>query len=152
MKHLKLTLCIAATALLTLPNLSLAADEKKPERKRPEGAGGGGRFSPEERLKHMTETLGLTQDQQDKAKAIMEKNAPAMKELFAKGRENLTEEDKTKMKELMKSQMEAISAILTPEQKEKQKAEMEKRGGRRPGGDKPGEKKPGEGGAKPEAK
>ena len=144
MKHIALTLSIAATALLTLPTLSLAADEKKPERKRPEGAGGG-RFSPEERLKHMTETLGLTQEQQDKVKAIQEKNAPAMKELFAKGRENLTEEDKTKMKEMMKTQMEEISTILTPEQKEKQKAEMEKRGspgGRRPGGDKPGEKKP----------
>ena len=144
MKNFTLTLSIAATALLTLPTLSLAADEKKPERKRPEGAGGA-RFSPEERLKHMTETLGLTQEQQEKVKAIQAKNAPAMKELFAKGRENLSDEDKTKMRELMKTQMEEIAAILTPEQKEKQKAEMEKRrgeGGPRRGGDKPGEKKP----------
>lgn len=153
MKHLNLTLSIAATALLTLPTLSLAADEK-PEGKRPGGAGGGQRSTPEERLKKMTETLGLSQEQQDKVKAIQEKNAPAMKELFAKGRENLTEEDKTKMKELFKTQTEEINAILTPEQKEKYKAEMEKRreGGPRRGGDKPGEKKPGEGGAKPEAK
>ena len=143
MKNLKLSLCIAATALLTLPTLSLAADEKKPEGKRPGGAGGpGGRFSAEERLKHMTESLGLTQEQQDKVKAILEKDAPKMKELMAKGRENLTEEDKAKMGELMKAQREEIAAILTPEQKEKQKAEMEKRGGRRPGGDKAGEKKP----------
>lgn len=150
MKHFTLTLSVAAAALLTLPTLSLAADEK-PEGKRPGGAGGpGGRTSPEERLKKMTETLGLSQDQQDKIKAIQEKNAPAMKELMAKGRENLTEDDKTKMKELFKTQMEAINAVLTPEQQEKQKAEMAKRGG--PGGAR-GERKPGEGGGKkPEAK
>ena len=146
MKHIALTLSIA-TALLTLPSVSFAADEKKPEGKRPGGAGGpgGARVSPEERLKKMTELLGLSQEQQDKIKAIQEKNAPAMKELMAKGRENLTEEDKTKMKELFKAQMEATNEVLTAEQKEKWKAEMEKRGGpggRRPGGDKPGEKKP----------
>jgi Spy/CpxP family protein refolding chaperone len=91
------------------------------------GGGGAGRMSPEERLKKMTEELGLTQDQQDKIKAIMEKDAPQFKELMAKGRENLTEEDKTKFRELIKSQMEEIAAVLTPEQKEKFKAAMEKR-------------------------
>ena len=161
MKHFTLTLSVAAAALLTLPSLSLADEKpagekpKRPEGGRP-GAPGGerGRMNPEERLKHMTETLGLSKDQQEKIKAIQEKNAPAMKEIFAKGRENATEEDKTKMHELMKAQMEETSAVLTPEQKEKFKAEMEKRGG--PGGPrgerKPGDKKPGEGGAKPEAK
>lgn len=140
MKNFTLTIGIAATALLTLPTFTLAADEK-PEGKRP---GGGQRMNPEERLKKMTETLGLSQEQQDKIKAIYEKNGPAMKELMAKGRENLTEEDKTKMKELFKTQTEEISAVLTPEQKEKYKAEMEKRreGGARRGGDKPSEKKP----------
>ena len=149
MKHFTLTLSVAAAALFTLPASSFAADEKKPERKRPEGAGApGGRFSPEERLKRMTESLGLSQEQQDKIKAIQEKNGPAMKEIFAKGRENVTEGDKTKVREMMKAQQEEIAAVLTPEQKEKFKAEMEKRraeggpGGRRPGGDKPGEKKP----------
>lgn len=155
MKHFTLTLGIAATALLTLPTLSLAADEKKPEGKRPGGAGGGARPGPEERLKHMTETLGLTEDQQAKVKAIQEKNAPAMKELMAKGRENLTDDDKTKMREFMKTQMEEIGAVLTPEQKEKWKAEMEKRRPQRPGGPEgnrvPGDaRKPGEG--KPEPK
>ncbi len=113
----------------------------KPEAKR-EGRPGG-RMNPEERLKMMTEKLGLTQDQQDKIKAIQEKNAPEFKELMAKGRENLSEADKTKMRELMKSQMEEIGAVLTPEQKEKMK-EMRPAGA---GGDrKPGERKgkPGE--------
>jgi Spy/CpxP family protein refolding chaperone len=121
MKHITLTLSIAATALLTIPSLSLAADEKPATPRQ--------RMSPEERLKKMTETLGLSQEQQDKIKAIFEKNAPAMKEIFAKGRENLTDQDKTRMRELVKSQTEEIAAVLTPEQKEKFKAEMEKRRG-----------------------
>ena len=89
--------------------------------------GGAGRMSPEERLKKMTEELNLTQDQQDKIKAIMAKGADQMKDLMSKGRENLTEEDKNKFREFMKSQFEEISAVLTPEQQEKYKAAMEKR-------------------------
>jgi Spy/CpxP family protein refolding chaperone len=91
----------------------------------------------------LTEKLNLTQEQQDKVKAIQEKNAPEFKELMAKGRENLSEADKTKFRELAKSQMEEIAAILTPEQKEK----MKELRGAGPGGDrKPGERraKPGE--------
>ena len=87
-------------------------------------------MDPAERLKKMTEELGLTQEQQDKIKAIYEKNAPQFKDLMAKGRENLSEDDKTKMRELFKTQTEEIAAVLTPEQKEKYKAAMEKR--RRP--------------------
>jgi Spy/CpxP family protein refolding chaperone len=116
----------------------------KPEGKGERRPGGGeGRMDPAERLKMMTEKLGLTPDQQEKIKAIQEKNAPKFKEFMAKGRENLTEEDKTKFRELMKSQMEEIGAILTPEQKEKMK-ELRPGG---PGGDrKPGERrgKPGD--------
>jgi len=154
MKTFTLTLGIATAALLTIPSLSLGEDKPAGERgRRPGGAGGpGGRVGPEERLKHMTETLGLSAEQQEKVKAIQEKNAPKMKEIFAKGRENITDEDKAKMRELFKSQMEEISAVLTPEQKEKMKAEMAKRGAEgRPGGPR-GERKPGERGAKPEAK
>lgn len=82
----------------------------------------------------MTEELGLTQDQQDKIKAIMEKNAQPLKDLMAKGRENLTDEDKTKFREILTSQAEEIAGVLTPEQKEKFKAAMEKRRAAR-GGD-----------------
>jgi Spy/CpxP family protein refolding chaperone len=147
MKHYTLTMCVAAAALFAIPTAALAQD--KPAGEAPErgerGERGRGRFSPEERLKRMTEALGLTQEQQDKMKAIYEKNAPVFKELMAKGRENLTEEDKTKFRELMKAQGEAIKAVLTPEQKEKAKAEREKRraewekrrGQRRQGGEAP---------------
>ena len=151
MKHYTLTMCVAAAALLAIPSAGFAQDKPagaKPAGEAPaRGERGRGRFSPEERLKRMTETLGLTQEQQDKIKAIYDKNAPAFKELMAKGRGNLTDEDKTKLRELMKAQTEAIEAVLTPEQKEKAKAEREKRraewekrrGQRRQGGTPPAE-------------
>ncbi len=129
---------IAALALLSTTQLTIAED--KPADK-PEGARPGGERrgfgTPEERLKGMTERLGLTQDQQDKIKAIYAKDADAMKALREKGRENLTEEEKTKMREAFKTQMEAVQAVLTDEQK----AKFQRRG---PGGDrKPeGDKKP----------
>ena len=153
MKHFTLTLSVAAAALLTLPTLSLAADEKKPEGKRPGGAGGpGGRMNPEERLKKMTEQLTLTQDQQDKIKAIFEGG----REEMAKLKDTPEDQRRAKFGEFMKAQSEKVLAVLTPEQQEKYKAAMAERakqGG--PGGPrgerKPGEKKP-EGGAKPEAK
>ncbi len=153
-KHLAI-LSLAVAGLCAVPSALLAEDAVPPKPPggdkappaaekpagKPEGErrGPGGRMSPEERLKMMTEKLGLTQDQQDKIKAIQEKNAPQFKELMAKGRENLSDADKEKAKELMKSQFEEIGAVLTPEQKEKMK---EMRG---PGGD----RKPGEGRAKP---
>ena len=145
MKHLTLTLGVAAAALFTIPATTSAQD--KPAGTPPartEGAGrGAGRMSPEDRLKRMTETLGLTQEQQDKIKAIYEKDAPAIKELMTKGFQNLTDEEKTKMRELMKAQTDAVNAVLTQEQKDKMKADMEKRGaGRRGGPAKPDAPKP----------
>jgi Spy/CpxP family protein refolding chaperone len=87
----------------------------------------GGRFTPEERLQRLTEALNLTQEQQDKIKAIMEKSAPQFRELISKGRDNLTDEDKTKIRELLKTQTEEINAVLTQEQKDKFKEMMERR-------------------------
>ncbi len=144
MKKLLPLLILTLTGLLAIPTATRAEDAKPGGKKGGPGgagAGGGERMNPEARLKMMTEKLGLTEEQQGKVKAIQEKNAPAMKELMAKGRDNLTEEDKTKMREAMKAQMEEIAAVLTPEQKEKMK-EMRGPGG--PGGErkgKPGEKK-----------
>ncbi|HSI12742.1 MAG TPA: hypothetical protein VK961_11900 [Chthoniobacter sp.] len=150
MKKQLAVLSLAVAGLVAVPSL-LRAEEAVPPKppgsdKAPADAGkpageagarkGGGaaRFSPEERLKRMTEELNLTQDQQDKIKAIMAKGADQMKDLAAKGRENLTEEDKTKFREFLKSQSEEIAAVLTPEQKEKYKAAMEKRRAERGGG------------------
>ena len=148
MKKLPL-FALTIAALLAVPTI-IQAEDAKPgkaggERRAGRPGGPGGRMSPEERLKMMTEKLSLTQDQQGKVKAIMEKTAPQMKELMGKGRENLSEEDKAKIRELMKAQFEEIGAVLTPEQTEKWR---EARGPGGPGGDrrgKPGEGKPGEG-------
>jgi Spy/CpxP family protein refolding chaperone len=119
------------------------------ERRRPEGQGG--RMDPAERMKMMKEKLSLTSEQEQKMKAIFEKNAPEFKELMSKGRENLTDADRQKMGELRKKQQEEIDGILTPEQKEKMK-EMRaggpggdrKPGDRKPGDRKPGDRKPGD--------
>ena len=127
MKNYTLSLCVAAAALFTLPSTSFAQD--KPAGDPPARAARGARFGPEERLKQMTQSLTLTQDQQDKIKAILEKNAAATKELMSKGFQNLTAEEKTKMGELRKKQTEEIDAVLTDEQKAKQQADMEKRRG-----------------------
>ena len=144
MKQFTLTLGIAAAALFSIQPNILAEDKPAGEKpKRPEGGrpgAPGGRFSPEARLKHMTETLGLTQEQQDKIKAIFEGG----REEMAKLRELPEGERREKFGEFMKAQNEKVLAVLTPEQKEKQKAEFEKRRGEgRPGGErKPGERKP----------
>lgn len=144
MKKLLSVLTLTAVGLLAAPCLTNAADEKpaRPPGDRPHR---GEAPNPEARLKMMTEKLGLTADQQAKIKAIFEKDAPAMKELMAKGRENLTDADKEKLKELMKSQHEEVDAVLTPEQKEKAKAMHGEHGpGHKPGGPdhKPGGPKP----------
>jgi Spy/CpxP family protein refolding chaperone len=152
-------LTIAAAALLSIPTLSLAQDKPagdkpagdKPAGERPGGPGGrGGRFggSPEERVKFLTEKLSLTQEQQDKIKAIYAKNADTFKaarEAREKGTE-LSEEERTKMREAMRAQNEEVTALLTPEQKEKMKELAPRRGEGRGGGGRPG------GDAKPEEK
>jgi Spy/CpxP family protein refolding chaperone len=131
-KHLAI-LSLAVAGLCVLPLRTVADDATPP--KPPGGAAapaaggrqGGGRLDPAERLKKMTEDLGLTQDQQDKIKAIFEKYGPQLKELMAKGRENLTDDDKTKFREILKNQTDDIAAVLTDEQKAKFKAAMDKR-------------------------
>jgi Spy/CpxP family protein refolding chaperone len=133
MKQFTLTLTLAAAALFAVPSTTFAQD--KPAGDPPQRPEGARRMDPEARLKFLTEKLGLDADQQTKIKAIFEKNAPKFKELMTKGRENLTDADKTAMRDLMKAQTDEINAVLTPAQQEKMK-EM------RP---------PGRGGAKPAA-
>jgi Spy/CpxP family protein refolding chaperone len=136
MKQFTLTMSLVAATFFAVPSTTFAQDTPAGDRpQRPEGAR---RMDPEARLKFMTEKLGLDADQQAKIKAIYEKNGPKMKELMAKGRENLTDADKTAMRDLMKSQTEEINAVLTPEQQEKMKA-MRPQGRR---GEKPAEPKP----------
>jgi Spy/CpxP family protein refolding chaperone len=97
-------LTVAAAALLAIPTFAQdkpAGDKPagdKPAGDRPAGQGRR-QLDPEARLKTMTEKLSLTQEQQDKIKAIWAKNADEMKALREKGRDNVTEADRTKMRE-----------------------------------------------------
>jgi Spy/CpxP family protein refolding chaperone len=97
------------------------APAAKPER----GPGGpGGQRG--DRLAMMKETLGLTPEQVEKIKPLLEKDREKLTAL----REDTTtsrEQKGEKMREILKSSMEEIKPILTPEQLEKWKAEMEKR-------------------------
>jgi Spy/CpxP family protein refolding chaperone len=130
-------LTIAAAALLSIPTFVLAQDAPAGGAQGERRPGGGRGFgTPEERLKRLTEALTLTQEQQDKVKAIYAKNEETFKAAREKGR-NMTEEERTKFGEAMRAQNEEIQALLTPEQKEKYK-NLRPQGGRRgegrPGG------------------
>ncbi len=117
------------------------AGKPAPKRGKPDGAGprepgkgfqdgagpGGGVPSAEERLKVMSEKLGLSAEQQGKVRSIFEKSAPELKALMAKGRDNASEADKEKFRSLMREQMEAIAGVLNPDQREKFKEAMKMR-------------------------
>ena len=119
MKQFTLAMSLAAAALFAFPSTTFAQD--KPVGERPQRPEGSFRMDPEARQKLLTEMFGLDADQQAKIKAIIEKSAPKFKEIMDKGWGNLTEEDKTAMRELMKAQAEEINAVLTPEQQAKMK-------------------------------
>lgn len=92
----------------------------------------------------MTEQLSLTQEQQDKIKAIFETG----REELGKLRDVPEDQRREKMREAFKAQNEKVVAILTPEQQTKYKAAIAERmqhakgGGRAGAADaKPEEKK-----------
>lgn len=119
MKQFALSLSLAAAALVAVPSTTFAQDKLAGDHpQRPEGAP---RMNPEARLQFLTEKLGLDANQQAQIKAIFEKNRPKIKELMAKGRENLADSDKEALHDLMKSQAGEIRAVLTPAQQEKMK-------------------------------
>lgn len=95
-------------------------------------------MNPEERLKNMTEKLGLSDEQQQKVKAIMEEGREKMKEW----KDLAPEERREKGRAFMQEQNAKINAVLTPEQQEKFKEMRPRPGakGERKGGEK-GEKK-----------
>ena len=138
MKSLLTFLVLTTTGLIALPT-ALRAEESKPsagsaDAKPGRAAGAEGRpmLDPAARLKMMTEKLSLTPEQQEKVKVIYAKNADKLKEM--RGDKSLAEDAKRqKFMEMRKSEMEEISAILTPEQQEKMK-EMAKEMRQRAGG------------------
>lgn len=99
----------AALAIFT-SSFNVFAEDEKPKAAKAVG----------ERLKTLGEKLGLTDEQKEKVKEIIQKNMPKMKELRADTA--LSQEDKrAKMMELRKAEMAEIRALLTPEQQEKMK-------------------------------
>ncbi len=82
--------------------------------------------SVEERLKMMTETLSLTDDQVAKLKPILAADQEKMKALHDDTA--LSKEDRrSKSHEIMQSEQEQVKGILTADQQAKWKEAMEKR-------------------------
>lgn len=135
----------AGFAVAALPALR-AADEAPPApgapntdqpAARPERRGR--RMDPAEQLKHLTEVLDLTADQQGKILPIFKDRQAKIQALM--GDDSLSREDRrAKMRELMKDSQAQIRALLTPEQQQKFDAmprpERGPRGGG-PGGEPP---------------
>ena len=130
-------LTLAAASLLTAASLR-AADPvpptppvnpppAAPESAQPERRPGGGPSGPRgDRLAMMKEQLGLTPEQVEKIKPILEKDREKLQALRADT--TTTREQKgEKMREILTASLEEIKPILTPEQLEKFKVGMEKR-------------------------
>lgn len=109
-------LSLTAAALLGAPLLALAQDAK-PVR----GADGPpGRFNPAERVKTMTAMLELNAEQQAKFKEVTERNLPARKKIF-EDRTLSADQRESQVRALLKSEMDELNPVLTPEQQEKWK-------------------------------
>ena len=134
----KITLLTFATAGLLAAASSIRAEDPVPPTppvNPPAGApaaakperGPGGPGGPQgDRLEMMKEKLSLTAEQIEKIKPLLEKDREKIMALRQDA--SLSREEKgEKMREILKASMEAIKPILTPEQLEKWKAEMEKR-------------------------
>jgi Spy/CpxP family protein refolding chaperone len=77
-------------------------------------------------MEMLTEALTLTPEQSAKIKPLVERDREKIAAL--RDDQSLSQEDRrTKMREISRSRMEEIRAILTPEQQEKFKSVMEKR-------------------------
>ena len=90
-KPMKITSLLSAVLLLAVTGLRAedpkpAGDPPKAPEGRPERGPGGPQMTPEERVKIMTEKLGLSEEQQTKIKAIYAKNDELFKAFRGKGR------------------------------------------------------------------
>jgi Spy/CpxP family protein refolding chaperone len=101
---------IPILATLALPLLASVATAQREE---------GAPAQMAERLQKMAETLNLSPDQHAKIKSIIEKSGPEIREIMAKGRQNASQSDREKVRELLKKQTEEIQSILTEDQRKK---------------------------------
>ena len=107
MKNITITLGLAAAALFAMPSTIDAQTAPAPAT-HPHHKGG--------RLEALTEKLGLDATQQAQIKAIFEKYAPQIKAITSKGKDNLTDADKTALHDLRKQENAEVKAVLTPAQ------------------------------------
>ncbi len=143
--YARISLAASGLALAALPALR-AADEPAPQSPpaagapdtaaRPERAGRRGRWmDPAERLRHLTDVLGLTDDQQAKMKAIFKDEVEKRRDIMDDAA--LSPEDRrAKMMALGQDLRTRLRAVLTPEQQ--QKFDAMPRPGRGPRGEGPG--------------
>ena len=121
-----LTLGMAASTALSQENAAQPG----------QGEHGRGRMDAEGQLKHLTEALDLTTDQQAQIKPILVARDQQRQQIFAD--QSLAEADRhTKMKAIQDSTRTKIEAVLTDAQKKKFDAMQEKmhehRGGQQGG-------------------
>ncbi len=81
----------------------------------------------QERLGKMAEHLKLTPEQTEKVKSIMEKTGTDIRAIMEKGRQNVSEADRSKVREMLKTQATEIASVLTPEQRERFRETREQR-------------------------
>jgi periplasmic protein CpxP/Spy len=118
---LKVVLSLLALGLVAGAPIASAQDQTPPPQG-PNGPGGGrggrGMFSPEDRIKQLDEALKLTDDQKTKITALLKTQMENMAPLFAD--QSMSREDRrAKMMEIGKATNDAIKALLTPEQQTK---------------------------------
>jgi hypothetical protein len=90
-----------------------------------QGEHGRGRMNAEEQLKHLTESLNLTTDQQAQIKPILAARDQQRQQIFAD--QSLAEADRhTKMKTIQDATRGKIEAVLTDAQKQKFEAMQER--------------------------
>jgi Spy/CpxP family protein refolding chaperone len=118
---LKVVLSLLALGLVAGAPIASAQDQTPPPQG-PKGPGGGhgGRFmmSPEERVKQLDEALKLTDDQKTKITALLKTQQEKGHALRAD--QSMSREDRmAKMQEIGKATQDGIKALLTPEQQTK---------------------------------
>ncbi len=123
----KVLLCALAIAIACCGSVLFAQDTMAPNQGQSAGAGHHGMMiSPDQRLQHMTKTLNLTEDQQQKIKPILEQEQQQMQSLHQDT--SMSQPDRmSKMREMRQSTNEQIKAVLTPDQQKKWEADMQNR-------------------------
>jgi periplasmic protein CpxP/Spy len=92
-----------------------------------------GMMSPDEQLKHLTQTLNLSADQQSQIKPLLESSHQQMMQVHQD--QSLSREDRmTKMKTIMDDTHTKIEAVLNDQQKQQFESMRQKQQGHMHGG------------------